>query len=84
MTREPPRRWSRRTFLARSATTAAALGCPAILAAGGGEGAPSERITIGCIGMGNHGIRRNDPDSGIPPQALALKPSTNARDKPIR
>jgi predicted dehydrogenase len=54
---------NRRTFLRRSAGVAGACVATPIVASGvlGGEGkeAPSERITIGCIGVGGHGTNRN-------------------------
>jgi predicted dehydrogenase len=58
------RRMGRRSFLHRSARAAgglvtAPLVVPSALLGKDGEFAPSERITIGCIGMGGHGTRRN-------------------------
>ena len=50
-------RWTRRRFLQ---TAAAAVAAPTIISARalGGEGAaaPSERITVGCIGLGGQGM----------------------------
>jgi predicted dehydrogenase len=50
-------RWTRRSFLQ---TAAAAVAAPTIISARalGGEGAsaPSERITVGCIGLGGQGM----------------------------
>ncbi|MBN1421683.1 MAG: Gfo/Idh/MocA family oxidoreductase [Planctomycetes bacterium] len=50
------RSFTRRTFLRRSA----AAGFPLLIASRiRGADAPSERIAIGCIGMGSHGVHRN-------------------------
>lgn len=58
--KNPNRQISRRRFLRRSAKATLALSIPAWLPSGvHGAAAPSERITIGCIGMGGHGVRRN-------------------------
>jgi hypothetical protein len=47
----------RRRFLASSA---AALGFPAIIPGRAfGQEAPSKKITVGCIGVGDHGTGRN-------------------------
>ena len=53
-------RYSRRNFLRLSAGAAASSLFPAVLPSSLlGKEAPSERISIGCIGVGNHGVRRN-------------------------
>jgi predicted dehydrogenase len=73
------RSMSRRKFLGRCAAAAAApaLGAPAIASAsalGLGEPPPSERIALGFIGTGDHGVGRNinrfltEPDA----QAVAV------------
>lgn len=54
----------RRSFLRRgagaaAAFTAAPLIVPASILGKDGETAPSERITVGCIGVGGHGTNRN-------------------------
>jgi len=51
---------SRREFLGCTALGAAALATPTIATRGLlGKDAPSEKITVGCIGMGGHGVNRN-------------------------
>ncbi len=53
-------RFSRRNFLGLSAGAAVSSLLPAVLPSSLlGKEAPSERISIGCIGVGNHGVRRN-------------------------
>ena len=56
---------SRRGFLSRTAVTTAALGFPTLIPARalgrGGVAAPSERIRVGLIGCGNHGVYWNLP-----------------------
>ena len=47
---------TRRGFLARSLTAGTALALPTTLRSGS---PPSERIHVGCIGMGGHGVARN-------------------------
>ena len=54
---------SRRQFLRRCAAAAAGLAAPLVVPASalglGGVAAPSDRITIGFIGTGDHGVGRN-------------------------
>src|SRR3954462_7020875 len=56
---------SRRRFLIKAMAGTAALGFPAIVPARalgrGGVAAPSERIRVGLIGCGNHGVYWNLP-----------------------
>jgi predicted dehydrogenase len=58
-------RVSRRGFLSRTAAATAALGFPTLIPASalgrGGVAAPSERIRVGLIGCGNHGVYWNLP-----------------------
>ncbi len=63
----PPARTTRRSFLARSSAAAAALAAPAIVPARVfGALAPSNRVSVGLIGMGRQMRRPNLP------QLLAL------------
>ncbi len=49
---------TRRSFLGRGACASLAL--PAFISSPlRGAGAPANQITVGCIGMGGHGVRRN-------------------------
>ncbi|MEI6656195.1 MAG: Gfo/Idh/MocA family oxidoreductase [Verrucomicrobiota bacterium] len=61
----PPPIHSRRTFLRQSAAAAVAFAAPTIIpsSARGADGhtAPSNRITVGFIGTGNHGVDWNLP-----------------------
>ncbi len=51
---------SRRDFVARSALFATAAAIPTVLGKSlRGREAPSERVTIGALGTGSHGIHRN-------------------------
>ena len=51
---------TRRHFLKRTLATTAAIGFPTIIPARIlGKNAPSNLITVGFIGTGNHGIHRN-------------------------
>ncbi len=56
---------SRRRFLSSAAAATTALGFPALIPASalgrGGASAPSERIRVGLIGCGNHGVYWNLP-----------------------
>lgn len=58
-------RVSRRRFLSNTAAATTALGFPALIPASalgrGGVSAPSERIRVGLIGCGNHGVYWNLP-----------------------
>ena len=58
-------RVSRRGFLSSTAAATAALGFPTLIPASalgrGGISAPSERIRVGLIGCGNHGVYWNMP-----------------------
>ena len=58
-------RVSRRRFLSSTAAATTALGFPALIPASalgrGGASAPSERIRVGLIGCGNHGVYWNMP-----------------------
>jgi predicted dehydrogenase len=60
-----PARLSRRRFFSAGATAAAALAFPMVVPARvlgrGGVAAPSERIRVGLIGCGNHGVYWNLP-----------------------
>ncbi|MCX8035487.1 MAG: Gfo/Idh/MocA family oxidoreductase [Candidatus Sumerlaeia bacterium] len=64
---------SRRAFLQRSA---AVLSAPAIIPASAlgraAKAAPSDRITIGFIGTGDHGINRNLKRFLVEPDAMAV------------
>jgi len=58
------KRVDRRTFLRTTAgavgvLAAAQAGLPAVAIGAAGRPSPSERITIGCIGVGGHGTNRN-------------------------
>lgn len=57
------RRFSRRAFLRRTAAAAGVLGMPTFVPASarGADGhvAPSERVTVGFIGCGDHGVNWN-------------------------
>jgi predicted dehydrogenase len=59
------RRLTRRQFFSTGATSAAAIAFPLVVPAGvlgrGGVAAPSERIRVGLIGCGNHGVYWNLP-----------------------
>lgn len=63
MKRQQPGRLSRRAFLHRAAVLTGAAAAPYVITttALGGEGRPpaSERITVGFLGVGSHGIGRN-------------------------
>ncbi len=50
------RKYSRRSFLAASGAVAVPLIVPSSVF---GKNAPSNRITIGCIGMGGQGVTAN-------------------------
>ena len=58
-------RVSRRGFFSSTAAATAALGFPTLIPASalgrGGASAPSERIRVGLIGCGNHGVYWNMP-----------------------
>ena len=58
-----PRKMNRRSFLRQgagaAAVTVAPLFVPASILGKDGATAPSERITVGCIGVGGHGTHRN-------------------------
>ena len=72
---QQPKNISRRNFLGRMSIAGGALAAPYIIPASalGKEGAlaPSERITLGIIGTGSHGVSRNikrflpEPDAQI-------------------
>jgi hypothetical protein len=51
-------------------------------------GSETEREELRALAVAqaarDHGIGRHDPDSGVPPQAVALKPPTNADGAPTR
>ena len=52
--------YSRRSLLRRTATLAGGAASFSIIPARVlGADAPSKKITIGCIGLGNHGVGRN-------------------------
>jgi predicted dehydrogenase len=63
MRTKTPRRLTRRAFLGQStAAVTTALAAPLLAPSslfGGGRAAPSNRITLGLIGTGDHGINRN-------------------------
>lgn len=64
MRKDVPRKLNRRSFLQRGAglagaTVGARVFLPSLILAEDGRPPPSERITIGCIGMGGHGTRHN-------------------------
>ncbi len=51
---------SRRRFLQASSAATGALVVPALASRGIlGQAAPSHRVVVGCIGMGEHGVNRN-------------------------
>jgi len=51
---------TRRSLLRRTVVAGAAAGLPSIVPFRIlGADAPSKKITVGCIGMGNHGVHRN-------------------------
>ncbi len=49
----PTRKLSRRDFLVTATAVAAPMVVPATCLGGGGRAAPSERINVGAIGLGN-------------------------------
>ena len=58
---------SRRQFLKSSAAAGAAIACPAIVPSSVlGAGAPSNRITLGCIGLGGQGTGNMKAFNGKP------------------